>query len=155
MKTTYSFEEEKQPCGDHHFGLVNPYYGGEKRTPPTGTTVAQVKTHPWWLVVWEPLTTKVPNPNLAKPYCCYARSVVFHVRGYILRPFIHLYRFRDEKWSYSKPGSMYEEWDHVEHTFMHEDVIEYQGQKFDISCGRVVWYGKQWWMRYCARRLKQ
>ena len=47
---------------------------------------------PWLLTVWEPLTTKVPNPNLAYPHCCYINTVIFYVRPHVVRPWHHLWR---------------------------------------------------------------
>jgi hypothetical protein len=39
--------------------------------------------------VWEPLSVKAPNPNLAQPYCCYGNTVIFYFRPYVIRPWHH------------------------------------------------------------------
>jgi hypothetical protein len=54
--------------------------------------VFQKKETPWLLEIWEPLTTKVPNPNLVQPHCCYINTVIFYARPHVVRPWHHFWR---------------------------------------------------------------
>jgi hypothetical protein len=93
--------------------------------------------HAHLIEVWEPLQTKAPNPNLAQPYCCYANTVVFYVRPYTVRQWHH-YWVCNGKRRAEAPGHSFEKWDEIE-TALHDTVIEFEGQKFRIYNGRVVW----------------
>ncbi len=153
----YQFPEERKPQGSKEFDFLTPMYVDERRELRPGTLVCRVKTHPWFIVIWEPLTTKVPNPQLARPHCCYARSVIFYVRPWMSRPFIHLYNIskhrRPSGWSYSGPNTVLQEWAHVQHTLTFDDRIEFEGEEFNVASGYVVWKNKKWWFCSSARRV--
>lgn len=110
----------------------------------------RVTSHPWWVILWEPVSTKVPGPHLTQAYCCYARTVIFYVRGYLLRPFSTPLRWT--KWRVEKPNTRFEYWTKLETVFRIDDVFEYESESYEICGGSIVWYNKQWWCRYRARR---
>src|SRR5207253_4646158 len=114
MKKTWGFPEEKQPCGTNKFRFLTPREG-QSITGLPGITVQRVQTHPWFIVIWELLTNKVPGPHLTMPYCCYSRTVIFYLRGYVERRFSHLYNING-KWGYTKRGFHYEQWQQLDHT---------------------------------------
>lgn len=107
--------------------------------------------HAHLIEVWEPLPTKAPNPSIAQPYCCYANTVIFYLRPYVVRPWHH-YWICNGKRKAERPGHSYEEWDRVE-TTLRDGIVEYEGRKFRCYNGRVVWKHKRWWMKRGARRV--
>lgn len=153
MKTTWIFTEEKRPCGEKE--TIRPLTLGYERLQEykSNILVQRVVTHPWFIILWEPLTTKVPGPHLTQPYCCYIRTVIFYVRGYIIRPFSSPWKL-GIKWKVTKPGQHFEEWSRVETLFRHDDLVEFEKEVFEIGGGRIIWFNKQWWCRYSARRKK-
>ncbi len=107
---------------------------------------------PWLIDIWEPLRTKAPCPDKARPYCCYLRTVIFYVGPrHIVRPWHHIYRWKNG-WSWDKPGMHYEEWDQVEYDLTWDDPFDWCGQRFIVGGGRVTWRLSQWWMKHNARR---
>src|SRR5687768_16000798 len=105
--------------------------------------------HAHLIEVWEPLSTKGPNPNLAQPYCCYANTVIFYVRAYTVRPWHH-YWICNGKRRAEKPGHSFEKWDEIE-TTLRDSIVEYASARFRCYNGRVVWKDKRWWMKREAR----
>lgn len=107
--------------------------------------------NPWLVEIWEPLTTKVPNPCIARPFCCYINTVIFYLRPYVLRTHHHLWncngRLRAEK-----PGGSFEQWGRVYTVITWDTALEVNGQPFDRVSGSVIWKRKRWWMRQWARR---
>lgn len=118
------------------------------------TDVRVVEKKPWLLEVWEPLKTKAPNPNIAQPYCCYVRTVIFYVRPYVVRPWHRLWESRG-RLNAQKPGQDYERWDQIEYALTWNDPFEWNGQRFEIGGGTVIWKEKRWWMRHWARRKRE
>lgn len=151
MRTAYSFPEERRKCGQKDsFRPLTLEYERYKEYKEN-IFCARVASHPWWVILWEPLTTKVPSPALVQPYCCYIRTVIFYVRGYIVRPFSYYYTIR----GYQKAGERFstlEQYETVEHLFRHDDKIEFENEVFEIQGASVVWHNKMYWMRYRARR---
>lgn len=151
-KTTWKFQEEKEPDGERgkllHMSFYKPIHGSSDLN---NVLVIQVPTHPWFIILWEPLNTKAPNPQKAQPYCCYSNTVIFYVRGYILRPWSTLYG-GPSGWQSESPGCRYEQWDETTTRLRWEDVVEYNGQLFKCGGGTVVWAKNRWWMRHWARK---
>jgi hypothetical protein len=112
-----------------------------------------VVERPWLLEIWEPLRTKAPNPCIAQPFCCYSITVIFYLRPYTTREWHHFYRWKDG-WHIEKPGSHLEEWDRAETVLDWHSAIEFNGERFEMTSGRVLWKNKRWWMRHGARRLQ-
>ena len=99
--------------------------------------------------IMEPLTTKVPNPNLARPYCCYLNTVIFYARPLLVRQWHHLYLWRGS-WAAEKPGTHLEEWGRVETKLSGDTRVDVDGRIFTCGGGRVEWHRKRWWMRHFA-----
>lgn len=110
--------------------------------------------HSHLIEVWEPLTAKVPNPNLTRVWCCYINTVIFYVRPVVMRPWSHFWVCNRERRA-TPPNSVYEEWGRVETVLRIDSTIEFEGRKFRIYNGRVVWKNKQWWMKREARAVKE
>jgi hypothetical protein len=102
------------------------------------------------LVIWEPLLTKAPAPPKAKPYCCYIRTVIFYHSPYIVWPWPRLYRANGRLCRDSGPTFL--QWDQVETRLTGDDLIEFEGELFEVGGGSVVWARKRWWMVRGARR---
>ena len=113
------------------------------------TSIVEIK--PWLLDVWELLDTKAPCPDKCQPYCCYMQTVIFYHRPYIVRPWSHLWNCNG-KLRAEKPGRHYEEWGRCETTLTWDTPVEYNGERFLIGGGTVVWKNRRWWMRHRARR---
>ncbi|ABF42377.1 hypothetical protein Acid345_3376 [Candidatus Koribacter versatilis Ellin345] len=117
----------------------------------SGWLVEQPK--PWLIEITEPLTSKVPNPNLAIAYCCYINTVIFYVRPYQVRTWHHFWRcgasLRAEK-----PGSTFDEWGRVDSALRWDQIVTWKGEEFECGGGQVFWAHKRWWMKRWARRRK-
>lgn len=109
---------------------------------------------PWLIEIWEPLTTKVPSPKLALPYCCYINTVIFYVRPFVVRPWHHFWMCNGVRRA-EKPGVQYEEWARIETLLNWETIIVYKGEIFTCGGGRVIWKNKRWWMKRDARRKRE
>ena len=116
--------------------------------------VSQDQVRPWLLTVWELLPTKAPNPSIAQPYCCYAKTVIFYLRPYVVRPWHRLWVCNGKRLA-QKPGGGYEAWDQVETRYTWDDIVEHNGERFAIGGGLVVWHKKRWWMKHNARRVQE
>ena len=121
----------------------------------------RVAAHPWFIVLWQPLTGPVggpgavPGPPAAQAYCCYLNTVIF----YALDAFGH-YVVDDTTKTFREHGR-------VEHVFYGEDVLDWRGpfadrvvepERFTLAGGRCVWWAAagvpgRWWMRHVARRI--
>lgn len=153
-RTTWGFKEELRPCGTP--GLIRLMSHGREHGPTdvSKVLVSQPETHPWFIILWEPLNTKAPSPQLTQVWCCYANTVVFYLRGYVLRQFSHLYKING-KWGHTKPGYHYEEWDSIEYVLRWDSVVQYQNEFFKVGSGMVIWAKGRWWMRHSARRERK
>lgn len=132
---------------------------GERKNDLNDIQTIQVTTHPWFLILWEPLHTKAPNPTITRPYCCYSNTVIFYLRPYVIRPFSKLYggprNWRVNSANGGKTrGIEYEIWDRTEHKLRCDDLIRFNGEDYKLGCGTVVWSNKRWWMRHWARRVQ-
>ncbi|MEA3264184.1 MAG: hypothetical protein U9R07_11955 [Pseudomonadota bacterium] len=105
---------------------------------------------PWLLQVWEPLLTKAPSPARCSPYCCYARTVIFYHRPYISAP-ARPSRFGG-KWHWCRPGDGFVKFDQIETRLGNEDLVEFDGDIFEIGCGRIMWHHQRWWLHTSGRR---
>jgi hypothetical protein len=106
---------------------------------------------PWLLFIWEPLHTKAPSPPKAAPFCCYARTVIFYHFPHILRLGRRYWR-HDGKIKEQKRS--FEEWDKVETRLTWDNVVEFEGERFEIGSGTVRWAHRRWWMLVSARRVQ-
>lgn len=109
---------------------------------------------PWLLEIWEKLATKAPCPDKTQPYCCYARTVIFYLRPYVIRPW-HLLWDCNGKLLAQKPGQTYEEWDRCETALTFDSPVEFKNQRFICNGGSVIWKRGAWWMRHNARRERR
>lgn len=112
---------------------------------------------PWLLTIWEPLLTKAPGPNLARPHCCYINTVIFYHSPHIVLPWKHHWRARDGKVHSSSRGFF--EFDQIETRLAGDDRVIWRGDIFGKGGGRVMWgkvagdpRGRRWWMRHGLRR---
>jgi hypothetical protein len=148
--TTWHFAEERKPCGEinrlKHMSFYEPIHGSSDLSR---CLVSQPMTHPWFIIIWEPLDTKAPSPSLTQVWCCYSNTVVFYQRGYILRQFSTPCPGRP--WKFESPGKRFQEWDQTRTRLRHDDIVDYKGTLFEVGGGRVVWANKRWWMRHSAR----
>src|SRR5688500_9914914 len=92
--------------------------------------------HEHLIEVREPLLTKAPCPDKAQPYCCYANTVIFYLRPYVVRPWHH-YWVSNGKRKAERPGHSFEEWDRAESRLRADATIEFRGERFRCSTGRV------------------
>jgi hypothetical protein len=131
-----------------------------REVPPRASVFVDGIRHDWpvhtekpWLVeIWEPLTTKVPNPCIAQPYCCYINTVIFYLRPYVVRPW-HRFWICNGQRRAEKPGGAFEEWGRCETVITWNSVLEVNGQRFEPMGGGARWKQKRWWMRRWARRV--
>lgn len=143
--------EERAPCGAPGLIEVSTFAGRERAGRIDLSDCLVSRPAPRRLVIWEPLPTKAPSPALAQPFCCYIQTVIFYLRPYILRPWKR--RWRDRSGRLRACSAAYEEWDKVETRLTHRDVVEFEGEQFDIWGGTVKWARGRWWMCRTARRL--
>lgn len=110
---------------------------------------------PWLAEVLEPLSTKVPNPCLTAPFCCYINTVIFYARPRRIRPWHRIWH-DGRKLRAQEPGTGFEEWARVETRLHVDDLVDVDGEEFVVGCGRVIWRGKGrgWWMRHPLRRRR-
>lgn len=102
------------------------------------------------LQIWEPLHTKAPSPARCQPYCCYARTVIFYHRPYIPRG---PYPWKaNGRWHWEKNGRTFAIFDQIETRLCCDDVIEFDGERFEIGGGHVRWHHRRWWMHLWGRR---
>lgn len=113
-----------------------------------------IQEKPWLLEVWELLKTKAPNPTICQPYCCYFRTVIFYLKPYVIRPWHHFWNCRG-RLKAEKPGHHFEQWDEIEYALVWDTPLEFNGERFEVGGGTVIWRNKQWWMRHWARRKKE
>lgn len=144
--------DERAPCGVSGLTEVSTYAGRETAAALDLSDCLVVRPAPWRLVIWEPLPTKAPCPALAQPFCCYMRTVIFYLRPYVLRRWSRMWRDGRGCLRADPPGS-YERWDQVETRLSYHDVVEFEGELFDVWGGTVRWARKRWWMCRTARRL--
>jgi hypothetical protein len=146
----HSFAEERAPCGsrgllpDFHFGNVHKVHAAFSEM-----LVARVRPH--LLVIWEPLKTKAPSPPKAAPFCCYRQTVIFYCSPYYVRPWKQRWRGAGGRLQICRPS--FEVWDTVESGLTWDDVVEFEGERFQVGGGTVVWSKGRWWMRHGARRM--
>jgi len=89
---------------------------------------------PWLLEIVEPLYSTAPGPEVTAPLCCFIRTVIFYK---------HPYRVVEGNFA---------EWDGVETRLQLEDVVTFEGERYDVTAGCVEWDFNRWVMRYGARR---
>lgn len=121
--------------------------------------VLVARPKPFRLVLWEPLLTKAPGPHLARPWCCYNRSVIFYDAQYRFELAPHLYRdSRGHLQRNSRPGFF--QWDQIEYRLGGEARLAFEDEVFTLTGGRVLWASgpngvrRQWWLCAGARRVQ-
>jgi hypothetical protein len=146
------YAEERAPCGRR--GLIGFYLKACWHEPPDrqpGLDDCLVsRPKPFVLVIWEPLATKAPAPPKCAPYCCYINAVIFYHAPYIVWPYPRLYVSNGRRRADSGPSFL--QWDQVRTRLGWEDVVEFEGERFVIGGGSVVWAQRRWWMLHGARR---
>lgn len=106
------------------------------------------------LDVVERLPTKAPGPHLARPYCCYIKTIIFYVWPHRVNPFARWWKDRSGKWREGDVGSFYE-WDRLESSLAWDTVFEFDGKKYVASGpNRVFWKHGAWWMQHSAREFQ-
>lgn len=85
------------------------------------------------ITVYEPLSFKAPS--IARPYCCYIRTVIFYVYPYQV----------------TRNGSSFREWDQARSLLGWDDEILFDGNIYTVGGGRVVRLEKAWWMQRWAK----
>ncbi|MBO6755788.1 MAG: hypothetical protein JJ902_05645 [Roseibium sp.] len=128
----------------------------DKRFPSELTDCVVTRQKPWLLTIREPLQTKAPAPPKAQPFCCYIRTIIFYHSPYIISPFGGFWRDSSGALRRSQPGSFIQ-WDEIKSRLCGRDVIEFEGEQFDMGSGQVFWMSVQgqrrrWWMTRQARR---
>jgi hypothetical protein len=109
---------------------------------------------PHLLHLWEPLRTKAPCPDKARPYCCLYKTVIFYVGPrYIIRPWSKRYKWSDG-WHVERKNTGLEEWGRVEYDLTFDDTFDWCEERFIVGGGRVIWKLSQWWMKHWARRAR-
>jgi hypothetical protein len=144
-RTIHNWKEEVNPCGDSHaLRLMS------DRGDISHVQAIRVESHPWFIMLWEPLKTKAPGPHLTYVWTCYINTVIFYQRGHILRPFTTPLIGRP--WRFEAPNCRYQEWDKVESSLRCDAVVEFEKELYRCHPGQVVWKKKRWWIRRAARR---
>lgn len=141
---------------DGAIGLLPVFIGARWKvgTPPdylADCLALRTDERPWLLRIWEPLPTKAPAPPKARPYCCYIRTVIFYHFPHIVRGPHPSHWGR--RWHWNKSGGFLE-WDQIETRLSWDDVVSFEGERFEIQGGHVVWRRRRWWMARWARRQK-
>lgn len=133
----WGWPEEATPSGSA--GTLRLLTGDDKRriNSPVHIVAARVQSHPWFLIMWEQLTHgNVPGPELTRIWCCYSRTVVFYKRPWIVA---------EDKYSF-------QQWAQVDGTLRIDDVVEFDGELFDVGLGQVRWNDGNWWICRWARQ---
>jgi hypothetical protein len=146
-------KEERRPCGIAG-GLGWQYWSRylDRQAPDISDCLVS-RPKPWILVIWEPIKTLAPSPARCSPHCCYANSVIFYARPHVKREWHKIWRSRSGQLHADKPGA-FETYDQVETRFNWDDVVTFEGDRFEIGGGHVEWARKRWWMCRGARRRR-
>lgn len=148
---------ERQPCGDA--GGLGWHYHRRLGLVQELSDCLVIRPKPFRLVIWEPLPTNAPGPHLAKPHCCYIRTIIFYHAPYVVSPWVKVFR-ANGRWHHNGSAGHFEEWDQIETRMGFDDIVSFEGERFDVSGGTVVWshqagQRRRWWMRYSARRVRE
>jgi len=153
VKRRWSYPEERAPCGEAG-GLTSLSLRSHWDQPAERQHLADClvsRPRPFALVIWEPLATKAPAPPKAQPHCCYIQSIIFYHAPYIVWPFKK--RWRCNGRLRADRGGFFE-WDQIESRLAWDDLVEFQGERFQVDGGSVVWARRRWWMVHGARRVR-
>lgn len=135
MKTIWGFPEEEVPAGEPGSITLLDFFPRSQQAK--ALTAVRVQRSPWFIIIWEKLTDTVPGPEVTQPYCCYVRTVIFYEKPY---------RVNEEKKEFF-------EWYRVDSTLRPDDVVEFEGERFEVGTGQIVWYEGAWYCREWARRI--
>jgi hypothetical protein len=134
MKTIWGFPEELEPAGEA--GSVHLFAEQERRVQAEQLRAVRVQKSPWFIIIWEKLTDSIPGPDQVNIWCCYVRTVIFYKTPWTLSP--------DEK--------EYLRYAMIDSTLRCDDVIEFEGEQYEVGTGQIVWYEGAWYCREWARR---
>jgi hypothetical protein len=135
IPTVWGFSEEMQPAGET--GSIRLLAEFPRNKQAESLRAVRVESRPWFIIIWEKLTDgNVPGPPNTKPYCCYIRTVFFYKQPYQV----------------DKGKQTYQHWAQVESTLRCDDVVEFDGERFEVGTGMIVWHNGEWWSREWARR---
>lgn len=140
--------EERAPCGVAG-GLIPVSHG--MRALPDLSDCLVARPRDFRLVIWEPLPTKAPSPPKAHAFCCYSRTVIFYHAPYI--PALAKRYWRTPAGELRASSGGFEQWDQIEFRLGWDDVVAFDGERFVVACGTVVWTRRRWWMFHGARRV--
>lgn len=133
--------EESEPAGKP--GLVslrvNTFFPYKKDYPAALDDCLVVRPKPFRIVIWEPLLTDAPGPPDAEAYCCYIKTVIFYKAPHRV----------------DANGGGYERWDEIETRLSWDDLVQFEGDVFEIGGGSVKWANDRWWMCRYARRVPE
>jgi hypothetical protein len=144
----FLYPEEQVPAGET--GLVyfgNTYLPYRERQQVDHILVNRVKDSSRKIVLWEQLTTKVPNPSLASPWCCYINTVVFYARPKVTNQLGSVYK-SGARYSHVPRESRLQEYATHTHKLVTDDILLWQNRLYRVVGGTVVWHGHAWWMRH-------
>ena len=134
--TIWGFPEEDQPAGE--FGAIKLYAEFPRNQEASKLQAIRVKRSPWFIVIWEKLTDRVPRPSRTQVWCCYVRTVIFYKKGWL----------PDGKGGFAR-------WAEMDHVLRCDDVIDFEGERFEVGTGRIVWYQGAWYSCIWARRTEK
>lgn len=145
--------------------------GSRRIIPPDLSDVRAARMRPWILVLWEPLTDRVPGPHLSQPWCCYLDTVIFYCRPYQELPpsrYLSWSEWSDERYANGNPklrwldrpvikresSGSFAEYERLEYRLRFDDHILFDGVVWHMGGGSVVWRRPWWYMRHEARRSR-
>lgn len=158
-KLIMGFKEEKNVAGERGLKYKDwPSVWDIKEPDLSDCLVNRVRSHPWWIVIWEPLSSKVPNPNLIQVWTCYANTVIFYARGYILDDCSRIknLNYPKDKLYLQGKNVQYLEYGRAEWKIRSAEYypkVIWENEVFEPGPGRVVWKNKMWWMLHLAKRI--
>lgn len=145
----WDFKEEDLPCGQEFTNataVIN-RYGNSRKADLSGVLIARVETHPWYILIWEPLPLIGPPMKTNEPdiygigsrlYCCYINTVI-----------LYKYPYRTKE----KGQGSYDEWSRCETRLMQEDRILFEGEEYIIYPGSALFKEGKFWMLHRARKI--
>lgn len=140
--------EEREPCGAA--GALAAVATSGRAMPDLGDCLAARATA-FRIVIWEPLRTKAPAPPKAAPYCCLRQTVIFYHFPHIVSSWATRWRGHDGKLR-ADGGSAFLQWDSIKTRLGWEDVVTFEGERYAVQGGRVVWKAGRWWSVHHARK---
>ncbi|MVM34246.1 hypothetical protein GO755_29720 [Spirosoma sp. HMF4905] len=135
-KGIWGFPEEQQPGGQA--GALQLYAEFPRNQQAETLQVVRVQKSPWFIIIWEKLTDKVPRPKRVNIWCCYSRTIVFYKKP----------------WTEDGKGE-FQRWLMIDHVLRCDDVVEFEGERFEVGTGQVQWHQGAWYICMWARRKQK